>query len=218
MHPKKNLPHYHAYLANFIIESVYHQVADSLWALRVGKVGGIFWCRPSAIELNYKETEHGLLLSRLSLITKKDALIIINTLFEKSTFCPKSCKRKKNLQINFFEFLRQNPNDFLEFYILKYEWKVWIFMSNHFDGKNHKLKKAVLVILRAKIPEYWNAALRGAPLRSGVPRSRSAVGAQLRKLPRSASRSATPKKAGALAGARAPTIMPNKIKKWILSR
>ena len=66
--------------------------------------------------------------------------------------------------------------------------------------------------------EYWNAALRGAPLRSGVPRSRSAVGAQLRKLPRSASRSATPKKAGALAGARAPTIMPNKIKKWLLSR
>ena len=97
MHPKKNLPHYNAYLANFIIESVYHQVADSLWALRVGKVGGIFWCRPSAIELNYKETEHGLLLSRLSLITKKDALIIINTLFEKSTFCPKSCKRKKKL-------------------------------------------------------------------------------------------------------------------------
>ena len=39
---KKNLPHYDAYLANFIIESVYHQVADSLWALRVGKVGGIF--------------------------------------------------------------------------------------------------------------------------------------------------------------------------------
>ena len=42
MQAKKNLPHYDAYLANFIIESVYHQVADSLWALRVGKVGGIF--------------------------------------------------------------------------------------------------------------------------------------------------------------------------------
>ena len=47
---------------------------------------------------------------------------------------------------------------------------------------------------------------------------RNVVGAQLQELPRSASRSATPKKAGALGGARAPTIMPNKIKKWFLSR
>ena len=71
---------------------------------------------------------------------------------------------------------------------------------------------------RESLAEYWNAALRGTALRSGAPRSRSAVGAQLRKLPRSASRSATPKKAGALAGARAPTIMQNKIRKWLVSR
>ena len=41
-----------SYLANFIIESVYHQVADSLRAGGVGKVGGIFWSCSSAIELN----------------------------------------------------------------------------------------------------------------------------------------------------------------------
>ena len=45
-------------------------------------------------------------------------------------------------------------------------------------------------------------ALESRAPRSGVPRSRDAVGAQLRKLTRSKSRSATPKKAEALAGSK----------------
>ena len=49
--------------------------------------------------------------------------------------------------------------------------------------------------------EYWSAALRSAALRSGAPSAGAMVGAALRKLSWSATRSGAPKKAGALVGA-----------------
>ena len=67
-----------------------------------------------------------------------------------------------------------------------------------------ELPKNSYVLL--KKPEYWSAALRGAPLREAG----ALVGAQLRKRTRSASRSATPKNPGARPGARAPTFMLTK--------
>ena len=58
---------------------------------------------------------------------------------------------------------------------------------------NQKWLDVVYDTFSARVPEHWNAALREAPFRSAAPRGRSAVGAQLRKWTRSASRSATPK-------------------------
>ena len=53
----------------------------------------------------------------------------------------------------------------------------------------------------ANLAEYWSAALRSAALRSGAPSAGAMVGAALRTLSWSATRSGAPKKAGALVGA-----------------
>ena len=66
-------------------------------------------------------------------------------------------------------------------------------------GNVQKIKKA------GWIAEHWSAALRSAALRSGAPSGRSAVGAPLRIVARSATRSAAPengRSAGALVALR----------------
>ena len=59
--------------------------------------------------------------------------------------------------------------------------------------------------LSDEMTEHWSAALRSAALRSGAPSGRSAVGAPLRIVARSATRSAAPengRSAGALVALR----------------